>query len=422
MSLRIIKRNPSGGDKEVILEIDPIQSSPGGQTYSVKGKVTNDKGVVQVDKTVVLFDSVLIADPTWGKMIPIAHGYTTLTGEYLIFYSTTVLNGKLFADLQVRVYDVPQGTEPLDYAELPEAMAKSALYVDALPQETIDINVATTAFVGVSEYTKIQQDIAIYLIDPSIEEIRALTLSDIEILASKTSLDKLLVGTYLKAQIIEDDLLTLLPAPPTEYDLREVVYGMLRFGLPLTTSEFLATSIAEKTEAIRAVAESNIIDPDIAVQEEDGSYPTISDILMDMAVAEAGDGLSETIQDENGEVEIADSLISQLLDNSNALLVAAGQAGTIDKSSFYAFYLANFESSDDFWGDVVGTVTAVHAAAIKHVFQLNTIIQSNIPLMERLIEDNHFTYDSTNVEFLFDSLIGISRYPLRRKTVPAYYQ
>jgi hypothetical protein len=71
MALRtVIKQDASGEQKEVILEIDPTQNGGGAeQTYSVKGKVVNSKGIAQADITVRAFDKELTSEVLLGEAI-----------------------------------------------------------------------------------------------------------------------------------------------------------------------------------------------------------------------------------------------------------------------------------------------------------------------------------------------------------------
>lgn len=350
MSLRIIKRNPAGQDKEVLLEIDPVGSSSGVQTYSVKGIVSNQSDEPQAGKQVVAYDKGL-ADDDFTQIGNVAT--TSAEGEYLIYYTTAELNGKLFADLQLKVFAAGANVSS-DPSE-----AESALYVNALPNEEIDINISAEDFIGPTEYSQLAQELASYL--PATFDVTTFSLQSINILAAKIEKPPVVVGDYLKAKDFHDTYYGSIPAI-TE----EIIYGLLRFDLPYDYEDFIEVSESDKTEALLAATESNIIDPSIAGD--------ITSILNAFREALYDDGL---LDDE----EQGPSFAAQLL-------TIAGITNQTKQRDFYQYFVEN-DGQDDLWAKLVtdNKLTQPESDAAKLVFSYSLVTQSHLPLIENLWDD-----------------------------------
>lgn len=341
MSLRIIKRNPSGEDKEVILEIDPTQQ--GGstdETFSVKGKIMDEKSVGIAGLTVRVYDKGLNSDILLGEQV------SSSTGDYLIYYNSSQLGaGKLRADLLVKAYDTSGAEEVLK--------AESPIIVSALKHETIDLVSDQAEFIGPSEYTQLSEKLNPLLTGA---DITLMDLQGVAMLAAKLEIDAVHVGDFLKARVLAGQLTVS----------EEVLYGLMRYDLPYEASDLLRTSDTIKREAIEAMADSNIINPALA--------DDIDSILATFNQAVVNDALTDE-EDSAGESEFAKLLNIVPLD-------AAKQA------AFYEAYLASGEN-ETFWEDIVtaGTLTATERDNTKFVLQLSVIAQGHLPMVSSLYAD-----------------------------------
>lgn len=412
MSLRIIKRNPSGEDKEVILEIDPIQSSPGGQTYSVKGKVTDSQGTGLSGKTVILFDSKTETDTDWGEEVPLGFATTNTSGDYLIYYNSTQLGGKIFGDLQVWVYNTDPIGEPEhqfpDLLEdpLPTPDAKSALYLDALANDTINV-VFATVFTGKSAYTKFIEKIGAY--EPA-SGFAVLTSKGMEIVATKAGVTVKEIRRYIDTLKLSQ-LLTInrfdgrgkfvavtesSPEIPL-YDLTEVVYGLVGAGLPVSVIEFLSVSDAEKDKAFKYAIERNIINQALNDQNSEGDYIYRTTIIQDLSVKKKVSILSKVSLDVDTTLEAFNSF-GDLLDHTGLTITKC--------EDFYAFYQENLTNRPlgyNFWDEVVSesVLTMAEATEVKKIYQLFTLTSRNVLLSKSLYTDlAGNTPPDNKVEFL----------------------
>lgn len=363
MSLRIIKRNPAGQDKEVLLEIDSVGESPSIRTYSVKGRISDEKDEPQIGKQVVAYNKGL-SETDLKRLGNI--GTTSSSGTYLIYYSTEELEGKLFADLQIKVFNAGEDVSTAS------PIAESALYIDALPNEEVNVNVSNEEFIGSSEYDQLSKDLAPYL--PANFDVSTFTIQSIDILASKIEKPPVVVGDYLKAKDFHDTYYGSVPAI-TE----EIIYGLLRFDLPYEHGGFLEVSEKDKEEALLAVTESNIINPSIA--------DDIPSILAAFRNAELENGL---IDDETQ----GPSFAAQLL-------AIAGITDQTKQKDFYSYFVNNDES-EDLWVALVSDnkLTQAESDNAKLVFGLSLVTQGHLPLIQNLWDDASIssTEDLGNLE------------------------
>ncbi|WP_162556046.1 carboxypeptidase-like regulatory domain-containing protein, partial [Reichenbachiella versicolor] len=101
------------GNKEVILEIDPVGAN--NKIYSVKGKITDHRNKPIPNITVEARDYEIDGSSTvLGNASP-KQTVTNDNGEYLIYYSASQLVGnKNLADLKIHAYNINPPATPLD--------------------------------------------------------------------------------------------------------------------------------------------------------------------------------------------------------------------------------------------------------------------------------------------------------------------
>lgn len=341
MSLRIIKRNPSGGDKEVILEIDPVGSGGSDQTYSVRGKALDAKSQGVANVTIRAFHKSL----TTSGDIPLGTDQVTNSqGDYLIYYNTSELPpGRQFADLHLKAYDSQE-----------TLLAETPTFTNALPNETINILVSNVAFVGLSEYQQVKLKLEPYLSGLTLTDI---TLDGLNILASNSGFPIKVVTDFIKGRIEAENI-----NEPTLTE--EVFYGFFRYNLPYNVRTLWNLTDARLIEALNATKASNIIDPDI----DDAAIQAI-------LAAIAGQRTSQLLIDP----------IS--LDGNSYLekiLSIAGVSDTPTKEAFAGVY-TTLGQEDDFW-ERSETLTALNESttlrdAVKLALQIGVITQEHAPMV-----------------------------------------
>ncbi|TRX47104.1 hypothetical protein FNH22_30565 [Fulvivirga sp. M361] len=347
MSLRIIKRDPSGEEKEVILQIDPTQEGqPSEQTFSVTGKALDSAGVGQSGVTMRAIDRGLSSDILLGEAV------TNAEGVYLIYYTTSVIpDGKLRADLVVQA--IQTGSNP------EVELAESPVIVSALTKETIDLTIAPPEeYEGPSEYTDLKEKIEPYLVGVNLTEVKR---QGVEVLASKIDVEPVFVADFLRARQLHGEI------PGVS---EEVLFGLVRYDLPYNASQLIQTSDALKREALEAVTESNIISPAIV--------NNIDAILAAFALEVVNDALQDP--DEAG----GESVTAQLL-------TISGISAT-KRSAFYSAYLADREL-DNFWQKIVddAVLTLAERDNVRFVFQIGVVTQNHVPLVTALFNDPTLT-------------------------------
>ncbi|WP_456457670.1 neuraminidase-like domain-containing protein [Reichenbachiella sp.] len=352
MSLRIIKRDPSSEDKEVILEIDATQQGqPSEQTFSVKGTILDYKESPVNGLIIRAFDKGLAGDISLGETT------SSESGTYLIYYSSALLPaGKVRADLYVQVFDQAE-----------ELLAESVVVSGALTNEIINVSIVIEDFVGASEFALIKEKI-----DPHMEGVAvdAVDLEGVELLSVKLDVDPEVVSDYLISKHLSA---SLLDGYSSDQDKRhEVLYGFCRFDLPYESSQLVRTEEAVQREALESVTESNIIDPNL--------FEDVDQIITALQQDIADDAL---IDDEADDPQNSPSYFAQLLN-------LAGLPAVKQVTLYNKFVLDGDE--ENFWDLVVtdGVLTSGERDTVKFIFQLGVVTQQHVPMVTEL-------YNNANV-------------------------
>lgn len=337
--IAIIKRNQTSGDKEVNLEIDPIGGSPtGDDIFSVSGKITDAFGQPVENTFVAAYDIKILGEVLLGD------NNTSATGDFLIYYNRSqISDGKLCADLQVRVHETDTSGEVL---------AQSSVIDQAGKNERVFLAIAPDGYLGQSEYAIMLEKLTPF--------IGGIDLSMVApdrpaILAAKIDEEEEVVMDFLQARIL---------AGKTTVS-EEALYGLMRYQLPYTFTELLKTPDDDKRRALIATTNANIINPAIA------------------------DDIEAII------IALRASLVDNELDLANPngnflvqLLTLAGLDETKQKA-FYTAYLNDGSVGSDFWIDITnnGTLSVSERETVKKLFQYSVITQNHLPLITLLHND-----------------------------------
>lgn len=354
-NIKIINRDPTSGDKEIILEIDPIGSG-GVQTYSVSGKIVDEKASGVQGITVRAYhEGITAASNILLGQMP---DETASTGAFIIYYTTDVLQavGKSFADLVVKAFD-NGGVE----------LATSNLYISALPHVEIgNLSVSNKEYVGISEYEEVKTGI-----DPLISgvPISEITLLGIDIISNQLGLHKKVIGDYIES------VKRNVTYPGIS---GEVFYGLFRYDLPYNPVDLIELTDDILTEALLSVtlASNNIIDPDI---KDD-----IPAILLEFAKLRQSSWLIDPASVDGN------SYIAKILSIAGIPESIAPTIG--EREKFVGAYLS-YGSDDDFWTqletadvfDGSGGLSKIEKRDnVRRAFQIGVITQEHPPLVAQV--------------------------------------
>lgn len=388
MPYRIVKRNPSSPEKEIILEVDPVGGGGSIKTYSVKGKVKDSSGTGIPDRTVILYDTVKTLNEDWGDSVPLHWTVTDENGDYLIYYTTAELQvndpEKLFGDIQLKVFDispVPSEASPIDLntpatAGLPEtAEAESEIYIDALAHEEIDIIVASEP-ISIEPVSKEITD----KISPHISgEVRLLTSRQLDIVASKSRISRRSADMIKKAEQLAQLLTITRPnasepfvtiSSPT-YELKDVLFGLLANGIPHDVVKFLSTSKWRKERAFREALRNRLIDwkygKRIAGEYEYG-------ILDDLHQPQKVEILKRVTEGEDPGPPVQAITIEEY--NTLGHLLIYGVGLTVEKAEQFFIYYQENAGQPDFWSGVTGLSTS-EESDVRDILMLHELVRNN---------------------------------------------
>lgn len=363
MSIRIIKRNPSAQDKEVILEIDPI----GGdgnivKTHSVKGKITDDKGVGLENKIIQAFDVKLVGDAqSLGNSVTSGEN-----GDYILYYNSddAGLGGKLFADLVVKVYAEGTSVDPdgtVANAAIPEST--SSTYVDALENEEVNFVISSVEYSGPSQFKKIG-DAVLPLLDLDTIDIEQLSEESKEILSTKIQMplkdtlalaDARLLHKLFTQNLTSNDNSPFISSPSVH--LIEGIYGMIKCGLDRDPISFMAASRKEKESKLNKAVQSGFISKSWT--------PTQVTVVLDQLDLQKVAKLYQFLRyDEQA------NLVETLTDFAQVLKHVG--LSMVDCVTFNQYYNANVtdrSESFDFWGGIDSSLTG-YVTGLRKILSL----------------------------------------------------
>ena len=220
----------------LVIEINhqPVQNEEEKKPFTVSGEVVKPDGAPLPNYPVRAFDRILC---DWRLL---GEARTDDLGRYRITYDPAQLKawGKNRADLKVEVYDPQTGDKVL---------AASPLFLQALPNETVNFVIGEAAYRGPDEYSLAQ--LALSPLLQSIDNFSCLNVADVHILARESKLPTSTVAYFLKAQRWSNEL----NAPPA------VFYGLLRQHLPPRKDAVFAQPFSRLWKSLQWARSQNFI-------------------------------------------------------------------------------------------------------------------------------------------------------------------
>ncbi|MCP5108627.1 MAG: hypothetical protein GY950_34900, partial [bacterium] len=329
--------NSAAGETKVAIEVD-ILHPPGPPAYimSVSGRITHPDDTPIPDLTIKAFDK----NP--GKETGLGTCITDKQGRYRISYTDKQLGakGKKRADLLVKVFKTGETKEPI---------AASALILNALPEETVDLRVIDDSIVKPPVFRLPAEKLL-----PELKNIRLtdLTENDTAVLANKTGLDRREVN----------DLVAAEHHRKTTGIATEVFYGLFRREMPTSLPALLGKGKQALKNALTASADAGIIDPGLKDRADE-----VVDNLMD---------------------KLADESFKE--DNNAFLRGMLDMAGLPENNQkvFFRAYVKNEKPTDQFWEELRerDEFGETGVAKMQFAIQLGAVTGSNLSLVRALGE------------------------------------
>ncbi|MFT3776172.1 MAG: neuraminidase-like domain-containing protein [Minicystis sp.] len=300
----------------------------------VRGVLRNAAGSPIADATVRAFDRNLDRDEDVGE------GATTdYYGRYQITYLSFNRGEKVRPDLVVRATD-SSGT----------TLVESDRICNAPAFVTVDLTVGG-AYLGPSEYEVLKARVDPRTVDFDLGEADD---ESIGILACSARADRAHVTTLRDAVAI---------AGKSDLDV-ELVYGLIRKGMPSTRRELLSTRQAELMAALDAAIADNTVPRTFANLEAiEHAKAALRQAAINLALESPPSGATCSLGDVLGTVLTTSTLRQQ----------------------FLALYLDHTGTQDAFWTALAANATfTAHAANLEFALQAASLTRHHFPLIKEL--------------------------------------